>query len=162
MCKSMPAINYGQLLPYTESLANIVTIHEPQFNTPIWLEIPRADAKDLTIYQIKELGLNPTEIDIQSVTRDGIRPWVAIEASVLGLNKNLDIVHPHERAGHLILREMLKGGNFGHQYNYKGKSAFSCFAQQIVYNLRYIFEFPSEPISRPFSLVWDYIKKRTV
>jgi len=85
-----------------------------------------------------------------------------IEASVLGLNKNLDIVHPHERAGHLILREMLKGGNFGHQYNYKGKSAFSCFAQQIVYNLRYIFEFPSEPISRPFSLVWDYIKKRTV
>lgn len=85
MCKSMPAINYGQLLPYTESLANIVTIHEPQFNTPIWLEMPRADAKDLTIYQIKELGLNPTEIDIQSVTRDGIRPWVAIEASVLDM-----------------------------------------------------------------------------
>lgn len=92
MCKSMPAINYGQLLPYTESLANIVTIHEPQFNTPIWLEIPRADAKDLTIYQIKELGLNPTEIDIQSVTRDGIRPWVAIEASVLDMTPGFHMI----------------------------------------------------------------------
>lgn len=88
----MPAINYGQLLPYTESLANIVTIHEPQFNTPIWLEMPRADAKDLTIYQIKELGLNPTEIDIQSVTRDGIRPWVAIEASVLDMTPGFHMI----------------------------------------------------------------------
>ena len=92
MHKSMPAINYGQLLPYTESLANIVTIHEPQFNTPIWLEMPRADAKDLTIYQIKELGLNPTEIDIQSVTRDGIRPWVAIEASVLDMTPGFHMI----------------------------------------------------------------------
>ena len=85
-----------------------------------------------------------------------------IEISVLGLNKNADIVSPHERAGHLILREMLKGGNFGHQYEHTGKTALSSFAQQIAYNLQYIFEFPSEPISRPFSLVWDYIKKRTV
>lgn len=92
MHKSMPAINYGQLLPYTESLANIVTIHEPQFNTPIWLEMPRADAKDLTIYQIKELGLNPTEIDVQSVTRDGIRPWVAIEASVLDMTPGFHMI----------------------------------------------------------------------
>lgn len=92
MHKSMPAINYGQLLPYTESLANIVTIHEPQFNTPIWLEMPRADAKDLTIYQIKELGLNPTEIDIQSVTRDGVRPWIAIEASVLDMTPGFHMI----------------------------------------------------------------------
>lgn len=92
MHETMPAINYGQLLPYTESLANIVTIHEPQFNTPIWLEMPRADAKDLTIYQIKELGLNPTEIDIQSVTRDGIRPWVAIEASVLDMTPGFHMI----------------------------------------------------------------------
>lgn len=92
MHKSMPAINYGQLLPYTESLANIVTIHEPQFNTPVWLEMPRADAKDLTIYQIKELGLNPTEIDIQSVTRDGIRPWIAIEASVLDMTHGFHMI----------------------------------------------------------------------
>lgn len=92
MHKSMPAINYGQLLPYTESLASIVTIHEPQFNTPIWLEMPRADAKDLTIYQIKELGLNPTEIDIQSVTRDGVRPWVTIEASVLDMTPGFHMI----------------------------------------------------------------------
>lgn len=92
MHETMPAINYGQLLPYTESLANIVTIHEPQFNTPIWLEMPRTDAKDLTIYQIKELGLNPTEIDIQSVTRDGIRPWVAIEASVLDMTPGFHMI----------------------------------------------------------------------
>ena len=85
-----------------------------------------------------------------------------IEISVLGLNKNTDIVSPQERAGLLVLREMLKGGNFGHQYNHIGKTALSSFAHQIVYNLQYIFEFPSEPISRPISLVWDFIKKRTV
>lgn len=85
-----------------------------------------------------------------------------IEISVLGLNNNTDIVSPQERAGLLVLREMLKGGNFGHQYNHIGKTALSSFAHQIVYNLQYIFEFPSEPISRPISLVWDFIKKRTV
>lgn len=85
-----------------------------------------------------------------------------IETSVLGLKRNADIAPPHERAGLLILREMLKGGNFGHQYGHTGKTIFSSFAQQIAYNLQYIFEFPSEPISRPFTLVWDYIKKRTV
>ena len=85
-----------------------------------------------------------------------------IEISVLGLNKNTDIVSPQERAGLLVLREMLKGGNFGHHFNHIGKTALSNFAHQIVYNLQYIFEFPSEPISRSISLVWDFIKKRTV
>lgn len=90
------------------------------------------------------------------------RAMMWIETSVLGLNKNADIVPVHERAGLLILREMLKGGNFGHQYNHLGKTELVTFAKQIKYNLQYILEFPSEPLSRPFSLVWDYIKKRTV
>lgn len=85
-----------------------------------------------------------------------------IETSVLGLNRNKDIVPTHEHAGHLILCEMLKGGNFGHQYNHLGKTELVTFAKQIKYNFQYILEFPSEPLSRPLSLVWDYIKKRTV
>lgn len=83
-----------------------------------------------------------------------------IETSVLELNKNKDIVSTNRCAGILILREMLKGGNFGHKYNHHGKSNIATFAIQIQYNLQYIYEFPSEPILRPFSLVWDYIVKR--
>lgn len=85
-----------------------------------------------------------------------------IEISVLGLKKNINIEPPHKRAGLLLLREMLKGGNFGHQYHRIGKMAFSQYAQQIAYNLRYILMFPSEPISRPFSLLWDLIKKKVL
>lgn len=83
-----------------------------------------------------------------------------IETSVLGLYKNTDIVPPHERSGLLILCEMLKGGNFGVGYNISDKNIVGYYAKQIGYNLRYVFEFPSEPLIRPFVLVYDYLYKR--
>lgn len=84
-----------------------------------------------------------------------------IETSVLGLNKNTDIVPSHERAGLLVLREILKGGNFGIGYNISHKNIIGYYAKQIGYNLQYVCEYPSEPISRPFALVWDYFVKHT-
>ena len=82
-----------------------------------------------------------------------------IETSVLGLDKNTDIVPSHECAGLLLLREMLKGGNFGHQYNHFGKTELVTFVKQIKYNFQYILEFPSEPLFRPLALFWDFIRK---
>lgn len=82
-----------------------------------------------------------------------------IENSILGLDKAALFVPVNERAGKLVLHEMLKGGNFGHRYNHVGSTALSTFAMQMKYNFRYTFIFPLEPLSRPFTLVLDYIKK---
>lgn len=86
--------------------------------------------------------------------------WIVKE--ILGLNQNIKAVGPHAQAGKLILREMLRGGNFGHQYNNIGNTAFTTYARQMSYNMQYIVEFPSEPLSRPFALAWDYFHKRVV
>lgn len=83
-----------------------------------------------------------------------------IEKDILGLEKNTDITSTNEKAGKLVLHEMLKGGNFGHQYQHHHKKVIVEFAKQMVYRFQYVSEFPSEPLSRPFSLVWDYVKKR--
>lgn len=83
-----------------------------------------------------------------------------IEKEILGLDKNTDIAQTNEKAGKLVLQEMLKGGNFGHQYNQGGQSAMTIFAQQMLYRMQFVSQFPSEPLSRPFALVWDYVVKR--
>ena len=87
------------------------------------------------------------------------RAMMWIEKEVLLLNMNTDIAEPHERAGKMVLREMLRGGNFGKQYDHKRKGMIASYAEQILYNLRYLIEFPSEPLARPMSLIWDYIFK---
>ena len=90
------------------------------------------------------------------------RAIVWIEKELLGLKRNISVIEPHKRAGCIVLREMLKGGNFGHQYHNTGKTAFTTYARQMSYNMQYIVEFPSEPLSRPFTLAWDYFRKRIV
>ncbi len=82
-----------------------------------------------------------------------------IEKSILGLDKTALFAPVNERAGKLVLHEMLKGGNFGHSYNHVGSTALVTFAMQMKYNLRYVSIFPLEPLSRPLTLVLDYIKK---
>ncbi len=83
-----------------------------------------------------------------------------IEREILRLDVNTDIAEPHERAGRMVLREMLKGGNFGKQYNHQGRGIIGYYAKQVAYNMQYVLEFPSEPMSRPFTLIWDYSMKR--
>ena len=87
------------------------------------------------------------------------RAMMWIEQEILGFCKDSYLVEPHKHAGMLILCEMLKGGNFGRQYNRKLKGTIPSYAEQMSYSLRYLYEFPSEPISRPFALAWDYARK---
>ena len=82
-----------------------------------------------------------------------------IEKQILGLNKNTNIAKANEKTGKLVLREMLKGGNFGHQYTQNGPNTLATFAHQMLYRIQFVSQFPSEPLSRPFALVWDYFKK---
>lgn len=84
-----------------------------------------------------------------------------IEKEVLGLKKNTDIVTPLEKAGRMVLREMLKGGNFGHLNNRHHNNIIIEYAHEIIYRMKFILDFPSEPISRPFALVWDFARKRS-
>lgn len=82
-----------------------------------------------------------------------------IEKEIFGLNKNIDITPVNEKAGKLVLREMLKGGNFGRQYGQHNGNVIVTYAKQMAYRLRFVSEFPSEPLSRPFALTWDFLKK---
>lgn len=85
-----------------------------------------------------------------------------IEKEILGLDKNTDIVNANEKAGKLVLREMLKGGNFGHQYARHYGNIIVAYTKQMSYRMRFVSEFPSEPLSRPYALLWDYIKKHWI
>ena len=83
-----------------------------------------------------------------------------IEIDMLGLKKNNDFAPKNEKAGRMVLNEMLKGGNFGKSYKHSNGGLIARYANEMIYRLRFIKEFPSEPIWRPFTLVWDYVKKR--
>ena len=83
-----------------------------------------------------------------------------IEKEVLGLDKKIDVATANEKAGKLVQREMLQGGNFGLLYYHSGSNTFTTYAHQMAYTLQYIHQFPSEPLWRPIALTWDYINKR--
>ncbi len=83
--------------------------------------------------------------------------WV--EQEILGLESNTDIAKTNPKTGKLILSEMLKGGNFGHQYEQYQGNIIIAYAKQMGYRIRFVSEFPSEPLSRPYALIWDYMKK---
>jgi len=88
------------------------------------------------------------------------RAMMWIETEVMGLSADSLFVKPHARAGQMVLREMLKGGNFGRQNRHASRSMIGSYAKQMLYNMQYVCEFPSEPIARPFTLAWDYVYKR--
>ena len=84
-----------------------------------------------------------------------------IEKEILGLDKNTDIAKANEKAGKLVLQEMLKGGSFGFMLGQIHQSTIATYVHQITYRIRikYILIFPSETLSRPFALIWDYSRK---
>ena len=83
-----------------------------------------------------------------------------IETEVLRLRRNTDIAPSNEKVGRIVLREMMSGGNFGKNYVHNKGGMLSVYSKQMLYRLKFIKEFPSEPLWRPVALVWDYIKKR--
>lgn len=85
-----------------------------------------------------------------------------IEKEIFGLEKNTDIVVPNKKAGSLVLREMLKGGNFGCKNRQYYRNNVFAYAKQMASQLRFVSVFPSEPLLRPFALVWDYVRKHVL
>lgn len=83
-----------------------------------------------------------------------------IEKEIFGLKTNLDIAPANEKAGKMVLQEMMTGGNFGKNHGHNKGGMLSVYSMQMLYRLKFISEFPSEPLWRPVALVWDYIKKR--
>lgn len=81
-----------------------------------------------------------------------------IEKEIMRLEKNVNMVEVNEYAGRLLLLEMLKSGNFGNNYHICGRT-ISIYAHQMTYNLKYVYQFPSEPLWRPIALTWDYLRK---
>jgi hypothetical protein len=83
-----------------------------------------------------------------------------IESEILGLYKNTDIAKADEKTGKLVFQEMLKSGNFGHKYDHSHSVIIIKYAKQMAYRLQFVSKFPSEPLSRPFALIWDFVMKR--
>lgn len=82
-----------------------------------------------------------------------------IEVDVLKLNQNTDFAASDKKAGRRVLHEILKGGNFGRYYQRKNTWVLGHYAEEMIYNLRYISLSPSECLSRPFTLILDYFNK---
>ena len=83
-----------------------------------------------------------------------------IEKEIFGLRANLDIAPENEEVGKMVLQEMMIGGNFGKKHGHNKGGILSVYSKQMLYRLKFIMEFPSEPLWRPVALVWNYIKKR--
>ena len=85
MPDTMPTILNSRLLPYKESVANIKYINSSLFSIPLWLEMPKDIAKDLTLEQVKELGIEPIDIPASFIKRNGIKPWLVIDMTFINL-----------------------------------------------------------------------------
>lgn len=81
--------------------------------------------------------------------------WIMQE--VFGLGRDLMICEPDERLGRFVLKDILRGGNFGsHDSTYRmteGASHTRRFGQKIVASLRYVRYFPQES----FWSIVDYV-----
>lgn len=85
-----------------------------------------------------------------------------IEQKFLGLRHNLSLATPDEKAGNLVLNEMIKGGNFGKYFFHNKGDALWMFAKQMTYRLRYLTVFPSEPLWRPVAHIWDHFENKYI
>ena len=85
-----------------------------------------------------------------------------IERSIFSLQKNIDIAPANEKAGKMVLNEMMKGGYFGKSFDHNKGNVLWMFIKQIAYRLGYIMEFPSEPLWRPIAHIWDHFENRFI
>lgn len=85
-----------------------------------------------------------------------------IEKNILGLQKNINIAPVNEKAGKMVLNEMMKGGNFGKSFDHNQGNALWMFTKQMAYRLGYIIEFPSEPLWRPIAHLWDHFENKFI
>lgn len=73
--------NIAKLLPFKDSVADTLTLNTNRFQWKLYLEIPKDIAKDLTLTEVIDLGLQSKQIDKKAVVRETTgddipRPWL--------------------------------------------------------------------------------------
>lgn len=71
------------LRPYQEAILNRTTFNINQMKGHIWLEIPKALSKYLTLVSAAEIGETETPIPQESLTREEKYPWIEFPVSVI-------------------------------------------------------------------------------
>lgn len=79
-----------------------------------------------------------------------------IMKEVLGLEEKYLIVPVDERRGKTLLREILKGGNFGHSSNLAQNNAAKKYFQKTWRNMHFVREYPAEALCEPIFRTWHF------
>lgn len=114
----------------------------------------------------QQMGEEDIQEAVEVMKRCGMYKFMCammyIERDILGLRFNLSIAPVNERAGKMVLNEMMKGGNFGKSFNHNKGNVLWMFTKQMAYRLSYIVEFPLEPLWRPIAHIWDHFENKFV
>ena len=79
-----------------------------------------------------------------------------IMKEVLGLDEEYLIVPIDERRGRTLLKEILKGGNFGHYSNLDQNNAAKKYFQKTWRNMHLVREYPAEALCEPIFRTWHF------
>ena len=79
-----------------------------------------------------------------------------IMKEVLGLDEKYLIVPIDERRGKTLLKEILKGGNFGHYSNLDQNNAAKKYFQKTWRNMHLVKEYPAEALCEPIFRTWHF------
>ena len=80
--------------------------------------------------------------------------WVLHE--VFGLEEEYYIVPPDEWRGNLLLEEIIKGGNFGHNLGISNHSTGTKYFLKTQRNLSFVHAYPAEALSEPIFRSWHF------
>ena len=79
-----------------------------------------------------------------------------IMKEVLGLDDEYLIVPIDERRGKTLLKEILKGGNFGHYSDLDQNNAAKKYFQKTWRNMQLVKEYPAEALCEPIFRTWHF------
>lgn len=74
----------------------------------------------------------------------------------LGLEEKYLIVPAVKKGGKTLLKEMLKGGNFGQHSGLNQKNVLKKYFQKTWRNIQLVKEYPAEALCEPFFRTWHY------
>ena len=79
-----------------------------------------------------------------------------IMKEMLGLDEKYLIVPIDERRGKTLLKDILKGGNFGHYSNLDQNNAAKKYFQKTWRNMHLVKEYPAEALCEPIFRTWHF------
>ena len=75
---------------------------------------------------------------------------------VFGLEEKYMIAPVDEKRGRSLLKEIIKGGNFGHHSNLDQNNALKKYFQKIWRDLHFVRDYPAEALCEPFFRTWHF------